>query len=273
MKITQLHIYPIKSLGGISLQESSLSDRGLWLDRRFMLVDEEGIFLTQRNFPELALLALSLQGQKLTVSHKLRKIPPLHIPVQPGYERTSELDVVVWDDIMPALHLSEVYDKWFSDVLNSPVRLVYMPDGSHRPVKEKYSRNNNLNSFSDAMPILIIGEDSLKDLNDRLDSAVPMDRFRPNIVFEGGGAFAEDGFHEIHIGKSLFWGMKHCARCNMTTIDQKTAEVGKEPLKTLSKYRRLNNKVLFGMNLLSESEGSIRVGDDLKVISHREKPF
>lgn len=268
MQVSQLITYPIKSLGGISLKESEITDRGLALDRRFMLVDEGGNFLTQRRFSEMALLSLSKEGNHLKVRHKVRDIKALDVAI-PSREKFPEgqyMEVKVWADEMLAVKLSAVYDAWFSEVLGRPVHLVYMPEDSHRPVSAKYARNHDLNSFSDGMPILIIGEESLNDLNKRLEKPVPMDRFRPNIVFSGGLAYLEDVFREIKIGDSRFWGVKCCARCNMTTVDQETAEVGKEPLWTLSIYRRVGSKVLFGMNLLSEGKGRIAVGDKVELI-------
>ena len=246
MQVSQLVIYPIKSLGGISLKEAQLSDRGLALDRRFMLIDEQGIFLTQRTLPEMALLRPSFENEVLRIKHTSGGLAPLDVPL-PGssdFKTGQALQVDVWSDSMMAVALSSSYDKWFSEALGRSVRLVYMPEESHRFVKEPYARNKDLNSFSDGMPILIIGEESLHALNRLLDQPVPMDRFRPNIVFSGGLAYLEDNFREIKIGNRRFWGGKRCARCNMTTINQDTAAVGMEPLKTLSTYRRFGNKVM-----------------------------
>lgn len=268
MQVSQLITYPIKSLGGISLQTAQITDRGLELDRRFMLVDEKGVFLTQRKFPEMALLAVNIEGNSLHVSHKGKDITSLEIPLpqHKAFPLDSYLEVEVWSDTVKAVSVSKACDQWFSEVLGSQIRLVYMPDGSQRPVNEKYARSNDLNSFSDGMPILIIGEESVQALNKLLEVPVSMNRFRPNIVFSGGLAYLEDVFREIKIGDSRFWGVKPCARCNVITINQETAEVGKEPLRTLSTYRRIGNKVLFGMNLLSEGHGEIAVGDTIQLI-------
>jgi hypothetical protein len=141
-----------------------------------------------------------------------------------------------------------------------------MPDSSRRQVDEKYALQNDITSFSDGYPVLLIGQASLDDLNGRLDQPVPMNRFRPNIVFSGGTPYQEDGMKHFKVDGLDFFGVKPCGRCVMTTINQDTGSVGQEPLKTLSLYRTANNKVNFGQNVLHTGFGRIKVGDEIRII-------
>lgn len=258
--VSELYIYPIKSLGGISLPSATLTDRGFEHDRRWMLVDEHQRFLSQRELPQMALLQVRLDGQGLIVRHRLHDQELLQIPREPSGESCA---VQVWDDTCPARWVSRQADEWFSRMLSFPCRLVYMPETSHRLVDDRYAHNQEITSFADAFPLLLIGQASLDDLNNRLSSPLPMDRFRPNIVFTGGEPYQEDDMRHFQIGGISFFGVKRCARCTITTIDQLTAEKGKEPLRTLNGYRSGNNKIYFGQNLLFEGIGTISVNDPI----------
>ncbi len=259
LQISQLYIYPIKSLGGISVQQAAVTDRGLEYDRRWMLVDDKGVFLTQRILPAMALLQVEMAGPALKVYPKNDKGNSILIPLEA--ESGDEMEVIVWDDTCSSLLVSKDADKWFSEMLGLSCHLVYMPDSSLRLVDKGYAHNGEVTSFSDGFPTLIIGQASLDDLNQRLSMQIPIDRFRPNIVFKGGRPFEEDEMHSFTINGIQFAGVKPCARCVITTINQSTGEKGKEPLQALSGYRQVNNKVLFGMNLLHEGEDIIHVGD------------
>jgi uncharacterized protein YcbX len=170
--------------------------------------------------------------------------------------------------------VSEEFDEWFSEALNMQCRLVYMPDDSEREVDQRYAKPGMITSFADAYPFLLIGQSSLDDLNKRMAQPLPMNRFRPNIVFTGGDAYSEDLMNQITIAGLTFYGAKLCARCVLTTIDQQTAMKAKEPLKTLASYRMKNNKIMFGQNLVHENTGIISVGDELNVLStHTEERF
>jgi uncharacterized protein YcbX len=162
-----------------------------------------------------------------------------------------------------------VVDAWFTKQLGLSCRLVYMPESTHRFVDSRYAHHKEITSFSDGYPLLLIGQASLDDLNSRLPAPLPMNRFRPNIVFTGGTAFLEDSMKQFEINGIRFFGVKPCARCIITTIDQQTAEKAKEPLKTLSSYRMKNNKVYFGQNLLYEGTGVISIGDTITI--HEQK--
>jgi uncharacterized protein YcbX len=255
--ISGLFIYPIKSLGGIEIDSALLTDRGFQYDRRWMLIDSTGRFLTQREHPVMALLQVALEQDGLRVYHKKNPALSIHIPME---QQGGETTVTVWDDTMPATLVGSEFDNWFSQQLEMNCRLVYMPDYSRREVDPDYAPNKEITSFSDAYPLLLIGQASLDDLNTRLAEPVPMNRFRPNIVVEGWEPYEEDTIRKFSIGDVQFEAVKPCARCVLTTINQDTAEKGKDPLRTLASYRSRNNKVLFGQNLLYNGKGYLQKG-------------
>lgn len=254
-----IFVYPIKSLGGIRLAQAIVEEKGFQYDRRWMLVDEEGIFVTQRNFPQLALLAVEFGDKELLVSSKKDRGKSVNIPLDQAVG--PELMVMIWDDQVLAKIVHPELDQWFSDFLGIKVRLVMMPESTHRKVNAKYAVHSESVSFADGMPYLLIGQESLNDLNSRLEIPVLMNRFRPNIVFAGGSPYLEDSLRKIKIGEVEFQIVKPCARCLMTTVDQESGEKGKEPLKTLSTYRTLHSKVYFGQNVVALQSGTISLGD------------
>nr|WP_315195554.1 MOSC N-terminal beta barrel domain-containing protein [uncultured Flavobacterium sp.] len=269
LELSGIWIYPVKSLGGISLQEAQVTDRGLELDRRWLLVDQDGRFLSQREHPELALLRPEIAGDFLKISHKLL-LESVDIPLRPVFkDGTAKIGVTVWEDTIDAFEVSLAISKWFTKLLGFSVHLVYMPEESERKLDPDYAiSGNEITSFSDAYPFLIIGQSSLDDLNGRLEVKVPMNRFRPNFVFTNGEAFEEDNWRDFKIGNVPFVGVKPCDRCVMTTVDQEKGEVsGKDPLKTLAKYRNFGNKVLFGQNVIGLGLGNVSVGDVIRVLS------
>lgn len=262
--LSEIWIYPIKSLGGISLKSAIIERRGLQYDRRWMLVDQNGVFLTQRKHRTMALLQVHLVENGLQVTHKLKTISPLFIPFDA--EPLEHLQVEVWSDKCDAYTINENINNWFSDVLGVDCRLVYMHDNSNRQIDIRYASKGDIMSFADGYPILIIGQTALNNLNDKLETAIPMNRFRPNLVFTGGKANEEDTWKEFKIGNSNFLGVKPCARCVMTTINQNNGTAGTEPLKTLSTYRKKDNKILFGQNVISHAVGNeIRIGDAIEI--------
>ena len=265
--LSEINIYPIKSLGGISLSESKVTDRGLQFDRRWMLVDGNNKFLTQRQLPEMALLKVSLKPNGLLIEHS-KKLIQLFVPFFSNHEIATRkaLRVEIWEDFCQAIEVNIECNQFFSQILNRDCKLVYMPDESRRMVDASYAFNNELTSFSDGFPILLIGEESLNELNSRLEEKLPMNRFRPNFVFSGGQAFEEDGWKNFKINNIDFICPKPCARCVVTSTDQQTAIVGKEPLKTLATYRKEGNKILFGQNVLNQGTGLVKVGEYISVI-------
>jgi len=263
LQVSQLYIYPVKSLGGIALTRARVTDRGFEHDRRWMLVDDNNLFISQRDVHQMALMKLKITDEGIRVDYA-PKNSSFTIPFHPP---TNEFaDVTIWDDTCEGQFVSDEADQWFRDMLEISCRLVYMPDETARITDQRYTPGNSITSFSDAYPFLIIGQASLNDLNNRLSEPLPMDRFRPNIVFTGGAPYQEDAMHTFNIGDIFFHGVKLCARCIMTTIDQATAIKYKEPLKTMARYRFKNNKIMFGQNLVHKGLGEISVGDALEVL-------
>jgi uncharacterized protein YcbX len=263
LRVSQLNIYPVKSLGGITVNNAEVTSRGFKYDRRLMLVDQKNIALTQRDFPEMALLEPSFEENGFLIRHSHHLHDPVFIPHEPAGNETA--DVRIWNDICHARIHDESINKWFGALLGIPCKLVYMPETTRREVDKKYAHNNEISSFSDEYPVLIIGQSSLDDLNERLEMPVPMNRFRPNIVFTGGEAYLEDRLEAFTIGQISFSAVKPCARCTVITIDQETTQKSKEPTKSLAVYRKKDNNILFGQNLLHQGNGTINVGDSLEV--------
>lgn len=263
--LTAIYIYPVKSLGGISLKEATAEMRGLAYDRRWMLTDADGIFLTQRELPEMALLQPSIENDHLVIRHRNKPMSPLSISLDPA-NYGEALMVSVWDDTCGAVHVSADADAWFQEALNSPCRLVYMPDNSIRPIDPDYAQPGDLVSFADGYPFLIIGESAMAYLNDKLETPLSIRRFRPNFVFSGNTPHEEDEWKDFSIGSVRFRGTKPCGRCQIPTIDQETSIQGKEPSATLAKYRRFGHKINFGMNVcLNGAPGIVRVGEEVVV--------
>lgn len=263
LRVSQLYIYPVKSLGGIALDTATVTDRGFQYDRRWMLVDLNNQFISQREVHHMALLKLKITDSGIQVNHSAKK-EFYTIPFEPVKNDFAE--VTIWDDTCTGQFVSDEADRWFSDVLQVRCRLVYMPDDTHRFTDQRYTSEASITSFSDAYPFLMIGQSSLDNLNSRLAESLPMSRFRPNIVFSGGIPYQEDMMHTFTIGNITFYGVKLCARCVMTTIDQETAISGKEPLKTLARYRSKDHKIMFGQNLTHHGLGEIKIGDKIDVL-------
>lgn len=274
MLLSEINVYPIKSLGGVFLESSTVENRGLQFDRRWMLVDENNKFLTQREFPKMATVSVEIFKDRLGVSLDGKS---LEIPFKTGAEETKV--VKVWSSRCRAEIYGDNINEWFRDVLQTDCRLALMPEQTTRKVSYFYAiRQDDAVSFADGYPVLLIGEESLNDLNSRLGAPVPMNRFRPNLVVSGADAFAEDGWKQIKIGDAIFHVVKPCGRCVMTTIDQTSGEKqGTEPLKTLAKYRvpkrSVKKKILFGQNLIAENVGAvINVGDKIEIVETKNKP-
>lgn len=264
MYLSEINIYPVKSLGGIPVEEAVVEERGLRFDRRLMLVDETGRFISQRENPKMALLRTSLNGKGLKVNYNGQSLAVSYAP-----DQASPARVKIWSSSVKAVAYDDETNEWFSEILGTKCRLVLMPEETKRKVNPFYAVRRNVDtvSFADGYPFLLIGQASLDDLNSRLDVPVPMNRFRPNFVVAEAEPFAEDNWKRIRIGETEFHIVKPCARCVITTIDQQTGEKGKEPLKTLAGYRNKDGKLLFGQNLIAEESGGIlRLGDRLEVL-------
>lgn len=258
--LSEIYIYPIKSLGGISVDSAFADCRGLQYDRRYLLVDENGMFLTQRDFAQLALLKLSFTENGFKVLDSARNI---FITIPFESTSTEKIKVQIWNDACNAVRVDKKLDEWFSDILKMNCSLVYMPDDEKRIVEKKFINDEHIVSFADAYPYLIIGQSSLNDLNERLEIPIPINRFRPNFVFTGGYPFEEDNWNDFKIENVEFKAVKPCARCVITTTNQETEERSTEPLKTLSNYRKINNKVMFGMNVVCNKPGVVSINQKI----------
>jgi uncharacterized protein len=260
-RLVGLTIYPIKGARGIPVEQSEVDDFGLRYDRRWMVVNQQGDFLTQRDYPQLALVAPIIGNQTMKVNAP--GMPTLELPLSPSdVVRTR---VTVWEDSCEASWTGEQSARWFSAYLGRECSLVHMPAGVVRPADETYAPAGVRVSFADAFPFLLISEESLADLNCRLTVPLPMNRFRPNLVVAGGDPYAEDSWGPIQIGEMSLRVVKPCSRCLVTTTDQETGQRGKEPLRTLATYRNVDGKVMFGQNVVHEGTGRLRLGDPLVV--------
>ena len=265
IRLSGLHVYPIKSCGGVPVEEWDVDERGLRHDRRWMLVDETGRFMSQRQLPRMALIKVRIERDGLAVDAP--GMSPLAVPFRS--QSRQPLLARVWDDLVETEKVGDDADRWFSEFLGVRCRLVHLPDGSVRPVDPAYGEPGDRVGFADGFPFLLASEASLTDLNTRLEHALPMNRFRPNLVVAGCGAFAEDGWGLVRIGPITFRVVKPCARCAITTVNQGTGVRGKEPLRTLARFRRAGTKVLFGQNLVHDDTGTLRAGDLVEVLGNR----
>lgn len=272
MNLSQIYIYPIKSLSGISVQQSELTVRGLAHDRRFMLTKPDGTFLTQRTIPQMALIRVAIEDNLLAVWHHHQPTDILRFPLQPtqfeGIQPTE-----VWGHACEGSILEKAINQWFSEKLNTPCQLIYMTDESLRPLEEGYRKEGEIVSFADGYPYLVLGQASMDDLNARLASPVSINRFRANLIFTGGTPFEEDTWKYFTIGTLTFRGTKPCARCQVPNINQETALIEKEPNRTLASFRRLaKNKIYFGMNVcweptLSNGNTQLIVGEKIRLLT------
>jgi uncharacterized protein YcbX len=256
-KVSQIWTYPVKSLGGIPMQRAQVLAKGLASDRRWMLIDGDNKFMTQRVNHRMALFKTSWADDALRITYQGDSIDI------PRTSSGSEEKAVIWDDTVSIVEVDTSISKWFTARLGAPCRLVSFPEENERKVDPKYNLGNSQVSLADGYPVLVIGQGTLDDLNSRLENPVPMNRFRPNVVFTGGEPFVEDTWTRFRIGENRFAAVKPCGRCALPTVDQDTGVMGKEPLATLNKYRKRDNKVLFGMNLIPLDHKTISLGDEI----------
>lgn len=276
--LTELNLYPIKSCAGIALREATLTSAGLMhehiYDREWMVVDMQGEFMTQRQYPKMALITPRIKAEtlELRAPGMLRLEIPLGLPA-PEDERV--VHVSVWNDTVEAYDCDETTAAWFSNFLGVPCRLVRFHANARRIASTEWTEGVEAPTlFSDAFPMLLISEASLGDLNSKLTAqgraALPMNRFRPNIVINGTEAFEEDYAESISIGSAKLKPVKPCIRCNVPSIDQTTAEIGADPLDILRSYRanpKVDGGITFGMNtIVLEGDGQVlRVGQEVDV--------
>lgn len=259
MHISELWIYPIKSLGGISLSESKALSNGLQYDREWMLVDDEGVFLTQREYANLARIKVAITEDE-SVHCSFDKYDII-------FKKNQYLDEIspgaIWKSKVKIQEVDTQVSEWFSDMLTQNVRLVRMAKDTDRKRYAHKINENFTTLFADGYPYLMLSQSAVTLLNEKLKTPVKADRFRANIIIDDCTAHAEDEFTKFSIGDVEFTNAKPCVRCILINTDQQSGARGREPLATLATYRNKSNKILFGVNLLAQNEGMIRVGDGL----------
>lgn len=261
LRLSAIYRYPLKSARGQSLTEATIDPFGLSGDRRWMLVDAQERFLSQRSTPVLALLE-ALPGQE---SLSLR-FGEQALRVAAPDASAPGLEVDIWNDRVGALLADPAANDWLTAQLGIDVRLVYFPDEGRRRVDPAFALAQERVAFSDGFPLLIISQASLNDLNTRLDTPVPMDRFRPNLVISGSEPFAEDSWKRLRIGETVIDLVKPCSRCAIPSIDQRNARRDPAINRVLADFRRRDGAIYFGMNALGEEGGRITVGDEVAVL-------
>lgn len=264
--LSAIYLYPVKGCKGISLSRVAVGPKGPALDRRWMVIDANGRFLSQRQVARMALIEILLKNETVII----------RIPHQQDFEISQSLanhwkEVVIWRDTCRALDVGDAIAEKLSQFLETPCRLVFMPDETLRQVDQKYAiAEQDVVGFADGFPFLLISQASLDDLNQRLakqgHGPLPMNRFRPNLVISGCEPYEEDTWKWIRIGQIRFKVAKPCSRCVVTAIDQQTGEKGLEPLQILATYRKQEKGIMFGQNLVHASSGTLNEGDAVEVL-------
>jgi hypothetical protein len=259
--LTGLHVYPLKGARGIALEHAEVLPQGIRHDRRFMLVGEDGVFLSQRVHPRLALVEVAIGAAELAIAASGSHA---NVPLAPEGPRRR---VRVWDDDVDAIVVDGEASGLLSEHLGLRCSLVFMPDDIVRAVDPTYARPGDRVGFADGFPLLVAAQASLDDLNARLETPVPMNRFRPNLVIAGTEAWEEERHAGARIGELVVRMPKRCARCTVTLVDQATGERGKEPLRTLATFRAENAEVYFAQNAIPDQAGVVRVGDSVELLT------
>jgi len=266
LTLEEIHIYPVKSLPGVRLSKAQVAEKGLLFDRRMMLIDESGRFMTQRTTPAMCMFDVRLAEGIFFVSDRSgKRNDEIQIDLT-GKISGSAIKAEIWDDEVEVIEPDMGASAWFSQALGIKCRLVAFPEKNSRRIDPDYSPEEKQVSLADGYPILIISRESLDLLNSKLEQPVGMERFRPNLVFSGGNSHQEDFLKRFRIGNNIFAAVKPCARCVLTTVNPMTGELGIEPLKTLNTYRKQGSKVNFGMNIIPVDYGQIQEGDEIVVV-------
>lgn len=272
MRVLSLAIYPVKACRGTALREAVVEPRGFENDRRWMIVDAQGRFLSQRELPRLAALAARAEAGRLELRDERGE--SLSVPVPPP--STPRAPVVLWGKGLEGHAAGPEADAWLTRRLGAPCRLVYQGDLPHE-ADPRFAPAGTQTRYTDGYPLLVTTAASLEDLNRRLSAPIPMDRFRPNIVVEGAPPWGEDAWRRLRVGPVELSLVKPCARCAVTTVDQQTGrKTGVEPLKTLASFRTMRapgiNGAIFGQNGVPLGTGAIRVGDPVEVLETGPAP-
>ncbi len=275
LRISALYVFPVKSCAGLRVDELTLDAMGAAGDRRFMLIDAHGRFVTQREHPRLALVAVTRAEAGGVVLHTAGRTA---LSIEPPRAGVGEREAVVWDDSVRVRDCGDGAAEWFSALLGVPVRLVYLPDESVRGVDPSYAPSTARVSLADGFPLVVATEASLADLSERAGTTLEMERFRPNIVVSGGRAWDEDRWETLRVGEVTLRLVKPCARCTMTLVDPRSGVPGAEPLRALAGFRRGTDlgfrgansaSTYFSWNALHEGLGTLRDGDVVTVSAQR----
>lgn len=264
--VSRLRIYPLKGARGIELDTLTFDEIGPEWDRRWMVVDEKGTFVTQRTHPALTTITPTLQEKHLRLSVAGGEDQFISLCPEQESESLESGTVTVWKSSVEAVFPSPDADSWLSHVLKTPVRLAFMPKRAVRSTNPEFAPGGRV-SFADGYPILLVTAAAVSRLEKKVGAPVPVERFRPNIVVENAPAHAEDLWREISIGQTRLEGVKLCARCKVVTLDQSAGErdARGEPLRTLATYRTIEKNVYFGVNMMAPAGSSVRVGDPISV--------
>lgn len=262
-RVESLHLYPVKGLRGIALQETAVARHGVEGDRRWLVTDGHNRFLTQRQLPAMAQLDALQTPDGLLLQHDRRA----HVVARPGKD-APRVPVIIWRDLVQAVRADAAAEAWLSDRLGQACRLVYMEDEQARPVEQAFGQPGDHVGFADGFPLLATSHASLDALNAALAAPVGMERFRPSVTISGLPAWAEDDWQQVRIGSMRFRAPKSCTRCVVITRDQATGETPDpgEPLRTLGRLNRHADGIVFGMNLVPDAPGRLRVGDPVEVL-------
>lgn len=258
--LREIWIYPVKSLRGVRVEASAIDDRGLVGDRRFMVVDDAGRFVTQREHPRLALVAASLGSGAL---HLATPGAAVEVPLDVDAGARA---VTVWDDMVDAVDAGDDAAALLSGHIDADVRLVRMPGSTRRAADPGHARDGDLVGFQDGFPFLLVSRASVDAIAARVDDAIDVRRFRPNLVVDGVDAFAEDDWTSFAIGDVTFHARKPCARCQVVDVDPDSGEAGRGVLKELARSRRRGNAAMFGQNLVHDGVGEVRVGGVVRFV-------
>mgnify|MGYP001593457148 CR=1 FL=1 len=268
-EVSGLHFYPIKSCSGTELETVEVAERGFRYDRHWMVINTDGVFLTQREVAKMALIRPSLSDDRLIIS-ACGEPSILELSFD---NKGPRREVIIWGNKCEATDDGEIPAQWFSDFLDLDCKLVHMPSDFVREKRPGYGRLE----FADSYPLLIVSEESLQNLNKRIQTnggnSVPMNRFRPNIVVKGGDPYAEDSWKQVRINEVRFDTVKPCIRCPFPQIDQESAKKGKEPIKTLLGYRRVTPKeVVFAQKAVNLDIGFVEKGNQVEILERKDPP-
>ena len=259
LRLAALFVHPVKSCAGIAVARARVMPDGLEHDRRWMLVDGAGKMVSQRQYPEMALLRTSLEDGIVV---RRADLPSLMLPFT--FEDGPRIDIAIWKHRGPAVR-HDAGSRWFSTALGHEVQLVCLPPSIVRPLTPEYATRGETVSFADEFPFLVASASSIADVGARAEMPLDVRRFRPNLVIAGASPWAEDDWRVLRVGAITFRLLKPCARCTIPSVDPDSGTTGKEPLRTLATFRKRGKKVYFGINAVADNVGELAVGDVVTV--------